>query len=464
MTITTHREEMENRSLCLAVCKLPRTLCRKYWCFLRVFTSWLKFFFFLSLLGILLQESFMEEPDGLVSVNLLVVSAVSAFATGAVLSGLTVCWIMSHRHRHSRGSGAGGARRKGDKEQSMLGQGRSGSVMSVTRTSGGERRCSQADNPFVTPNGWPKGEMDPGLLPTPEQTPLQQKRGVRLPDTEWDQSQTFLTAVGTPCPNNSVIYLSSKFLHGGGGGGGMVRIDDPGEVVLPPHTERHRYLILATQRGEHGSNRPTGALRNSAGEYIYPATPQDSPDRRRVVSAPTPHMDYGEPRWSHEALNYNSNNGAPYHPQRQGLIRPDMHGPRGLGELADFSHLLGKSVGERNPSGQWGDADEPWRQPLPSNSKLESNNPQIHCPGPTLPCLSSLTVIQCSDITQLTKERDKERELTKRRQLSVHRRSSVRNPRCMPRLCRWIQPQSVTLTPRDDRRAKKRGAENEGSS
>uniref|UniRef100_A0A7N6FLX4 Sema domain-containing protein n=1 Tax=Anabas testudineus TaxID=64144 RepID=A0A7N6FLX4_ANATE len=232
------------------------------------------------------------EPDGLVSVNLLVVSAVSAFATGAILSGLTVCWIMSHRHRHSRGSGANGARRKSDKEQSMLGHGRSGSVMSVTRTSGGERRCSQADNPFVTPNGWPKGDMDPGLLPTPEQTPLQQKRAMRLPDSDWDQGQTFLTAVGTPCPNNSVIYLSS--------------------------------------------NRPSG----------------DSPDRRRVVSAPTPHMDYGEPRWSHEALNYNSNNGAPYHSQRHGLIRPDMHGPRGLGELADFSHLLVKNMGERTPSGQ----------------------------------------------------------------------------------------------------------------
>uniref|UniRef100_A0A667X8K6 Semaphorin 6B n=1 Tax=Myripristis murdjan TaxID=586833 RepID=A0A667X8K6_9TELE len=277
--------------------------------------------------GLLLPESFMEEPDGLVSVNLLVVSAVSAFATGAILSGLTVCWIMSHRHRRSRGSGANSTRRKGDKEQSMLGQGRSGSVMSVTRTSGGERRRSQADNPFVTPNGWPKGEMDPGLLPTPEQTPLQQKR-------------TFLTSVGTPCPNNSVIYLR------------MVRLEDPGEVVLPPHTERQRYLVLATQRGDHGGSRPTGTLRNSAGEYIYPATPQDSPDRRRVVSAPTPHMDYGEPRWSHEGLNYNSNNGAPYPSQRQGLIRPDMHGPRGLGELADFSHLLGKNVGERTPSGQ----------------------------------------------------------------------------------------------------------------
>uniref|UniRef100_A0A8C5DJB5 Sema domain-containing protein n=1 Tax=Gouania willdenowi TaxID=441366 RepID=A0A8C5DJB5_GOUWI len=257
------------------------------------------------------------EPNGLVSVNLLVVSAVSAFATGAIISGLTVCWIMSNRHRHSRASGA---RRKSDKEQSMLGQGHSGSVMSVTRTSGGERRRSQVDNPFVTPNGWPKGDMDPGLLPTPEQTPLQQKRGI----------QTFLTAVGTQW------------------GVGMVRIEDPGEVVLPLHAERQRYLILATQRGEHVGGHPTGTLRNSAGEYIYPTTPQDSPDRRRVVSAPTPHMDYGESRWSHEALNYNSNNGAPFHPQRQGLIRPDMHGPRALGELADFSHLLGKN----SPSGQ----------------------------------------------------------------------------------------------------------------
>ncbi|CAL8254487.1 unnamed protein product [Merluccius merluccius] len=199
----------------------------------------------------LLQESFVEEPDGLVSVNLLVVSAVSAFATGAVISGLTVCWIMSHRHRRSRGSGANGARRKGDKEQSMLAQGRSGSVMSVTRTSGGERRRSQVDNPFVAPNGWPKG--DPDLLPTPEQTPLQQKRGMRLGDGDWDQSQMFLTALGTPCPDNAVIYLSSKYLQGGGGIG---RLDDPvGEVVLPPHTERHRYLVLAPQRGDHGGRR-----------------------------------------------------------------------------------------------------------------------------------------------------------------------------------------------------------------
>lgn len=295
-----------------------------------------------------LQESFIEEPDGLVSVNLLVVSAISAFATGAILSGLMVCWIMTHRH--ARSSGTNAAKRKGEKEQGMLGHGHSGSVMSVTRTSGRERRLSQADNPFVMPNGWTKGDMDPGLLPTPEQTPLQQKRGMPLSDTDWDQSQTFLTTVGT-CPNNSVIYLSSKFLHGGGGGEGIVRIEDPGEVVLPLHSERQRYLILATQRGDHGGSRHGGTIRNSAGEYIYPVTPQDSPDRRRVVSAPTPHNDYGEPRWSHEALNY-SNNRAPYHSQRQGLIRPDMHGSGRLGDLPDFSYLLGKNIGECPPSGQ----------------------------------------------------------------------------------------------------------------
>uniref|UniRef100_A0A3B1KBE0 Sema domain, transmembrane domain (TM), and cytoplasmic domain, (semaphorin) 6Bb n=1 Tax=Astyanax mexicanus TaxID=7994 RepID=A0A3B1KBE0_ASTMX len=71
----------------------------------------------------LLQESYIEEPDGLVSVNLLVLSAVSAFSTGAALSGLMVCWIMTVKHRQrSRGGGSGpGGRRKCEKEQNMLG-------------------------------------------------------------------------------------------------------------------------------------------------------------------------------------------------------------------------------------------------------------------------------------------------------------------------------------------------------
>ncbi|XP_035271860.1 LOW QUALITY PROTEIN: semaphorin-6B [Anguilla anguilla] len=323
----------------------------------------------------LLQETFIEEPDGLVSVNLLVLSAVSAFATGAALSGLVVCWIMGHKHRHRSRSGTAvpGGRRKGDKEQSMLGQGGGGSVMSVSRSGGGsEGRRSQTETLFVMPNGWARGELD--LLPTPEQTPLQQKRpppGLRLTDSGWDQSQTFLNTAGAPCPQNphpsSVIYLSSKLLQGGGGGGGGGggRREEPGD---PAQTaERQHYLSLAGHhhRGEgQGGGRAGGALRNSAGEYAYPATPQESPDRRRAVSAPNTQLDFGEPlHWGPEAFNFNSNNAAPPPPaalchcpaQRphSGLARPGLHGaPRGLGDMADYSRLLVKGAGERTTTSQ----------------------------------------------------------------------------------------------------------------
>ncbi|XP_036435495.1 semaphorin-6B [Colossoma macropomum] len=307
----------------------------------------------------LLQESYVEEPDGLVSVNLLVLSAASAFATGAALSGLMVCWIMTVKHRQrTRGGGSGPAgRRKGDKEQSMLGHRRSGSVISVTRIS--ERPHSQVENLFT--NGWPKsGEMDPGL-PTPEQTPLQQKRptpNVHLPDSDWDQSQTFITQTGPA--NTAVLYLSSDYLQGSNGG----RQDDPGDVA--PHTERQRYLILShppIQREQSGRC-SAPATRNSAGDY-RPATPQDSPDRRRVVSAPTTQSDYGDPpRWTHNGFNFNSNNGTPsghhhhhHYPVQPrtnaSLVRPSLHSTRGHSELQDYSHFsLGKNASERTANGQ----------------------------------------------------------------------------------------------------------------
>ncbi|XP_049341673.1 semaphorin-6B isoform X1 [Astyanax mexicanus] len=307
----------------------------------------------------LLQESYIEEPDGLVSVNLLVLSAVSAFSTGAALSGLMVCWIMTVKHRQrSRGGGSGpGGRRKCEKEQNMLGHRRSGSVISVTRIS--ERPHSQVENLFT--NGWPKsGEMDPGL-PTPEQTPLQQKRptpNVHLPDSDWDQSQTFITQTGPA--NTAVLYLSSDYLQGSNGG----RQEDPGDVA--PHAERQRYLILShppIQREQSG--RPSAPVtRNSAGDY-RPATPQESPDRRRVVSAPTTQSDYGEPpRWSHNGFNYNSNNGTPtghhhHHPYpvqprtNASLVRPSLHSNRGHNEMQDYSHYnLGKTSSERTANGQ----------------------------------------------------------------------------------------------------------------
>ncbi|XP_006639960.2 semaphorin-6B [Lepisosteus oculatus] len=333
----------------------------------------------------LLQESFVEEPEGLVSVNLLVLSAVSAFATGAALSGLAVCWFMRHQHRRracSGGAGSSSGRRKGDKEQSMLPQGGGGSVVSVTRPCGGGDRPpprGQSETllaPLMVQNGWPKPvggvmrlsqpDLDPGLLPTPEQTPLQQKRpppGLRLSagDPSWDQSQTYLNSAGTPCPPpSSVIYLSSKHLPTARG------MRHPEEQGDPPQLAERHYLALAVHEPppqlplsrEHGT-RPGAPLRNSAGEYPYPVTPQDSPERRRVVSAPNTELDFGDSlRWNPETLNFNSNNasssGRHHYASRAppALGRAALHSTQGLGSLADFSKLLHKSASDRTPSGQ----------------------------------------------------------------------------------------------------------------
>uniref|UniRef100_A0A8B9S7R0 Semaphorin 6B n=1 Tax=Apteryx owenii TaxID=8824 RepID=A0A8B9S7R0_APTOW len=80
----------------------------------------------------LVTESFVEgEPDGLVSVNLLVISSVAAFVIGAVVSGFSVCWFVGHRDRKEV------ARRK-DKETILA---HSESVVSVSRL-GDPGRCT----------------------------------------------------------------------------------------------------------------------------------------------------------------------------------------------------------------------------------------------------------------------------------------------------------------------------------
>ncbi|RXN24942.1 semaphorin-6B-like protein [Labeo rohita] len=304
----------------------------------------------------LLRESFMDEPESLVTLNLLVVAAVSAFSTGAALSGLAVCWIMGQKHRHRSHSNTPSttSQRKSEKERCMMGQSRSGSVMSVSRHSGTDRPRSQGETLFVMPNGWVKaGDLDPGLLPTPEQTPLQQKRGLRLSDSgsSWDQSQTFLSSVGTQCPPPpSTLFLSSKLLQGTG---------RRHEEAIETGIDRQRYVSLSKYRDQ--GIRPGTLLRKSAGEYNYPMTPQDSPDRRRVVSAPSTQIEYsGEPlRWTHEGYIFSSHGIPPtghhYTPASQhpaGLTRSVLHGSRGLIDLADFSHLLGKGGSDRTPTGQ----------------------------------------------------------------------------------------------------------------
>ncbi|NXK57204.1 SEM6B protein, partial [Chauna torquata] len=142
----------------------------------------------------LVTESFVDEPDGLVSVNLLVISSVAAFVIGAVISGFSVCWFIGHRDRKEL------ARRK-DKETILA---HSESVVSVSRL--GERRARGGQPGTLLaplmPNGWPKElgkvsqhDLDSGVLPTPEQTPLQQKRCPgALQNCTWEQSHNIINA------------------------------------------------------------------------------------------------------------------------------------------------------------------------------------------------------------------------------------------------------------------------------
>lgn len=255
-----------------------------------------------------------------------------------------------------------------------------GSVLSVTRQGGGERPCTQSgETLFVMPNGWVKsGELDPGFLPTPEHTPQQKRRGLRLSDSNsggWDTSQTYLgggsVGLGSPCRIPPSVYLTTRLFQQGGGGrhGGEGRGND---------TPRQHYVCLSKQeKGMKGT--PKAPLRKSAGEYVYPMTPQDSPERRRVVSAPSAPMEYGEPlplRWpapegyilsSHgmvpvplppPSMPAPSGHGQSYVSQQHtpGLTRALLRGAleRGeLGELVDLSQLMSKkNCSDRTQTGQ----------------------------------------------------------------------------------------------------------------
>uniref|UniRef100_A0A3Q2YVB2 Sema domain, transmembrane domain (TM), and cytoplasmic domain, (semaphorin) 6Ba n=1 Tax=Hippocampus comes TaxID=109280 RepID=A0A3Q2YVB2_HIPCM len=316
----------------------------------------------------ILQQSLLIEPESLVSLNLLVASAVSAFTIGAALSGFAVCWIMAHKptnRRHGNTTQSSIQRR----ERGLLSNagGMGGSVLSVTRQGGGERTCTQGgETLFVMPNGWVKsGELDPGFLPTPEHTPQQKRRGLRLSDSNsggWDTSQTYLgggsVGLGSPCRMPPSVYLTTRLFQQGGGS----RHGCEGRGSDAP---RQHYVCLSRQE-KGGKGTPKGPLRKSAGEYVYPMTPQDSPERRRVVSAPSAPAECGEPlplRWpapegyilsSHAVVpvplpppSMPAHSGQTYMSQQHtpALTRALLRGAleRGeLGELMDLSQLMSK--------------------------------------------------------------------------------------------------------------------------
>ncbi|NXG92356.1 SEM6B protein, partial [Stercorarius parasiticus] len=296
----------------------------------------------------LVTESFVDEPDGLVSVNLLVISSVAAFVIGAVISGFSVCWFIGHRDRKEL------ARRK-DKETILA---HSESVVSVSRL--GERRARGGQPGALLaplmPNGWPKElgkvtqhDLDSGVLPTPEQTPLQQKRCPgALQNCTWEQSHNIINAALRD-PGGS-----------GTAGAGRLRAGSSRSargIPLSCHTILHP--PTATRRPP----------RSSYGDFA--GTPHPSPDRRRVVSAPGGEGgDFTEgPPWHPEQLNFNANNGTGRpgaHLKRNHTFNSGeasggsygQHGtaPRAAGArppraLTDLHHLLRYGM-ERTPSGK----------------------------------------------------------------------------------------------------------------
>ncbi|XP_078234979.1 semaphorin-6B [Pogona vitticeps] len=330
----------------------------------------------------LMTESFVDEPDGLVSVNLLVISSVAAFVIGAVISGFSVCWFIGHRDRKEL------ARRK-DKENILS---HSESVVSVSRM--GERRARGAPGggppenllaPLMQ-NGWPKGlikvsqhDLDSGVLPTPEQTPLQQKRCPK-PCT-WEYSHNLINASlrgGDPPSSVILLHAGHTPVSAHHLGSGRVLPVSCHSMLMDQDLESGSrdlpldmcYLpVSGNEGGPRGPqqipalHRSCGARGSHGGEL--PITPHDSPDRRRVVSAPS--GETGDPaQWHPEKLNSNSNNATckatPGHLKRTHTFnsgegpagyaraqqRPPTLGPQH--SLTDFSHLLKYGGLEQTPS------------------------------------------------------------------------------------------------------------------
>lgn len=298
----------------------------------------------------LLRASLSDERAGLVSVNLLVTSSVAAFVVGAVVSGFSVGWFVGLRERREL------ARRK-DKE-AILAHGGGEAVLSVSRL--GERRGTgpggrggagscpggppEALLAPLMQNGWTKAallhggphDLDSGLLPTPEQTPLPQKRlptphphAHALGPRAWDHSHALLSASAS----TSLLLLAPA------------RAPEQPSVQAEPGPEG-RLCAPRPCRASHPGD--------------FPLTPHASPDRRRVVSAPTGPLDPsagdGLPGpWSPPAtssLRRPGPHGPPAaalrrtHTFNSGEARPGGHRPRRL-PPADSTHLLPCGAGER---------------------------------------------------------------------------------------------------------------------
>uniref|UniRef100_UPI00398F1355 semaphorin-6B n=1 Tax=Pristiophorus japonicus TaxID=55135 RepID=UPI00398F1355 len=253
----------------------------------------------------LIHESFVEEPNGLVSVNLLVISAIAAFVIGAVISGFSVCWFIGHRDKKDT------ARRK--EKETILSH--SESVVSVTKLGGMvERRSRGQPETLLAPlmqNGWSKSliktsqhHLDSTVLPTPEQTPLQQKRSTGIRSCEWEQNLINASLRDQPCAGSPMILVDSTH---------QAMSHHLGNMRVIP-TSRHSFQrdqelmsdsndIMDNHYLSHGMREqlenPGSHYRSSLGgnggghAFVeYSVSPHNSPKRRKGASTPILPQDY----------------------------------------------------------------------------------------------------------------------------------------------------------------------------
>lgn len=265
----------------------------------------------------LIHESFVEEPNGLVSVNLLVISAIAAFVIGAVISGFSVCWFIGHRDKKDT------ARRK-DKETILS---HSESVVSVTKLGGMvERRSRGQPETLLAPlmqNGWSKTLMktsqhhlDSTVLPTPEQTPLQQKRSAGMRSCEWDQNLINASLRETSCAGSPMILVDSTHHLGN------MRVIPTSrhsfhrdkELVSESTDIMDNHYLSHSMRGqlENAGSHYRSSLGGNGGNHAfveYSISPHNSPKRRRDTSTPVLPQDYigDDPtcstQWNYEKAN-----------------------------------------------------------------------------------------------------------------------------------------------------------------
>uniref|UniRef100_A0A8C5GR21 Sema domain-containing protein n=1 Tax=Gouania willdenowi TaxID=441366 RepID=A0A8C5GR21_GOUWI len=190
-----------------------------------------------------IRGSYQKGRDQLVPVTLLAIAVILAFAMGAIFSGIIVYCVCDHRRRDIDLTG------RKEKESHHL-HPRRGSMNSVTKLTGLFETQDKDGRPeaILTPmlhNGRlaPNGRMlikadqhhlDLAALPTPESTPMQQRRKPSRRSREWERNQNLINACTKDMPPLGSPVISTD----------LPLRASPGHIpsVVHPQSYQHEYV------------------------------------------------------------------------------------------------------------------------------------------------------------------------------------------------------------------------------